>query len=31
MDETLRALVAIALGLLLVLHRVEAEKFGAAE
>jgi membrane protease YdiL (CAAX protease family) len=31
MEETIRTLVAIALGLLLVLHRVEAEKFGAAE
>ena len=31
MDETLRTLVAIALGLLLVIHRLEAQKFGAAE
>ncbi len=31
MEETLRTLVAMALGLLLVLHRLEAERFGAAE
>jgi len=31
MEEPLRVLVAMALGLLLVLHRLEAERFGAAE
>jgi membrane protease YdiL (CAAX protease family) len=31
MEETLRSLVAVALGLLLVLLRLDAERFGAAE